>query len=96
MKSAYELAMERLNKTAPTVKLTEEQKKELSELDSLYASKIAQREIFLKGEIAKAAASGDFEAIEQLEKQLSSERKTLQFELDEKKEQVRQGGGKTT
>ena len=74
MKSAYELAMERLNKTAPTVKLTEEQKKELSELDSLYASKIAQREIFLKGEIAKAAASGDFEAIEQLEKQLSSER----------------------
>lgn len=93
MKSAYELAMERLNKTAPSVKLTEEQKKELGELDSLYASKIAQREIFLKGEIAKATASGDFEAIEQLEKQLTSERKTLQVELDEKKEKVRQGRG---
>jgi hypothetical protein len=89
MKSAYELAMERLSKTAPSVKLTEEQKKEISELDSVYASKIAQREIFLKGEIAKAEMSGEFEAIEQLQKQLASERKTIAAELEEKKEQVR-------
>jgi hypothetical protein len=89
MKSAYELAMERLNKTAPSVKLTEEQKKEIAELDSLYASKIAQRDIFLKGEIAKAEMSGDFEALEQLQKQLASERKTLNAELEEKKEAVR-------
>ena len=92
MKSAYELAMERLNKTAPTVKLTEEQKKEIAELDSLYASKIAQREIFLKGELAKAEISGDFEAIEQLQRQLASERKTMGAELEEKKEKVRGGG----
>jgi hypothetical protein len=92
MKSAYELAMERLNKNAPSAKLTEKQKKELSELDSLYASKIAQREIFLKGELAKAEATGDFEAIEQLQKQLASERKTLNAELEEKKEKVRSGG----
>src|SRR5258706_12257758 len=32
MKSAYELAMERLNKAAPTVKLTEQQKKEIAKL----------------------------------------------------------------
>ena len=89
MKSAYELAMERLNKSAPSVKLNDEQRKELAELDSLYASKIAQREIFLKGELAKAEATGDYEAIEQLQKQLVSERKTLQAELEEKKEQVR-------
>ena len=91
MKSAYELAMERLNKNAPSAKLTEKQKKELSELDSLYASKIAQREIFLKGELAKVEATGDFEAIEQLQKQLASERKTLNAELEEKKEKVRSG-----
>jgi hypothetical protein len=30
MKSAYELAMERLNKTAPTVKLSAAQKKDLA------------------------------------------------------------------
>ncbi len=92
MKSAYELAMERLNKSAPTVKLTNDQKKDLAELDSVYASKIAQREIFLKGEIAKAEATGDFEAIEQLQKQLVSERKTLSAELEEKKEAIRRGG----
>lgn len=89
MKSAYELAMERLNKSAPTVKLTAEQKKDIAELDSLYASKIAQREIFLQGEIAKAEATGDYEAIEQLQRQLASERKTMATELEEKKEQVR-------
>lgn len=90
MKSAYELAMERLNKTAPTVKLTPEQKKEIAELDSQYAAKVAEREIFLKGQIAKASAEGDFENLEQLEKQLTSERKTLAAELEEKKEKVRQ------
>ena len=91
MKSAYELAMERLSKSAPTVKLSEAQKKEIAELDSLYASKIAQREIFLKGELAKAEAGGDFEAIEQLQRQLVSERKSLSAELEEKKEKVRSG-----
>lgn len=96
MKSAYELAMERLNKTAPAAtKLTPEQKKELAALDSKYAAKIAEREIFVKGELAKAAAKGDEEAIEQLQKQLVSDRKSLQAELEEKKEKARQSFGKS-
>ena len=90
MKSAYELAMERLNKQSPQVKVTEEQKKELADLDSRYAAKVAEREIFIKGELAHAAAKGDFEACEQLEKQLVSDRKSLQAELEEKKEKIRQ------
>ena len=94
MKSAYELAMERLNKSGPAVKLTDKQKKELAELDSLYASKIAQREIFLKGELAKVEAGGDFEAMQQIQRQLVSERKSLQAELEEKKEKVRETGVK--
>ena len=89
MKSAYELAMERLNKTTPIAKLNAEQKKEIAELESLYSSKITQREIFLKGEIAMVSAQGDYEDLEQLEKQLTSERKSLQSELEEKKEQIR-------
>jgi hypothetical protein len=91
MKSAYELAMERLNKNAPSVKLTDEQKKKLAELDSIYAAKLAEREIFLKEELAKAEIKGDYEAIEQVQKQLVSEKKTLQSQLEEKKELVRQG-----
>ncbi len=96
MKTAYELAMERLSKTSPTVKLSDEQKKQLAELESRCAAKIAERELFLKGEIAKAAEKGDGEAIEQLEKQLVSDRKSLRAEFEEKKEKVRAQGGESS
>lgn len=90
MKTAYELAMERLNKSSPPVKLTDKQKAEIAELESKCKSKIAEREIFIRGEIVKAIDKGDFEAVEQLEKQLVSDRKSLEAELEEKKEKVRQ------
>ena len=90
MKTAFELAMERLAKDAPAKKLTDEQKKELAELDSRCAAKIAERELLLKGEMAKAMERADGEALEQLEKQLSSDRKTLKAELEEKKQAVRE------
>jgi len=93
MKTAYELAMERLGKTAPARKLTDEQKKQLADLDSQCAAKIAEREIFLRGQIEKAVDGGDAEAIAQLEKQLVSERKSLRAEFDEKKERVRAQSG---
>jgi hypothetical protein len=91
MKTAYELAMERLSKTAPAVRLSEEQKREIAELETRYAAKIAERELLLKSEIEKSAQQGDFEEIEKLEKQLASDRKNLRAELEEKKEKVRQG-----
>jgi hypothetical protein len=89
MKTAYELAMERLAKSAPTQKLTANQKKEIAELESKYAAKIAERELFVEGERIKAIDKGDAEAVEQLEKQLVSDRKSLRVELEEKKEAVR-------
>jgi hypothetical protein len=90
MKSAYELAMERLNKTQPTVKLTDDQKRDLAELDSKYAAKIAEREIFLKGQLQKAAEKGDAEEYHQIEEQLVRDRKAFTAELEDKKEKVRQ------
>jgi hypothetical protein len=90
MKSAYELAMERLSKASPTIKLTDKQKKDIAELESKCAAKIAERELFIKGEIAKAIDKGDFEAIPQLEKQLVSDRKSLQADLEEKKAKARE------
>jgi len=83
--------MERLGKSAPSTKLTDAQKKELAEIDSRYSAKIAEREIFLKGEITTALHKGDYEAMEQLEKQLVNERKALNAEMEEKKEKVRAG-----
>jgi hypothetical protein len=89
MKSAFDLAMERLEKESPTQELTEEQKAKLSELSKVYEAKIADKELFLNGEIAKAEAAGEFDQIEQLTKQLASERKVLEEELEQKKNEVR-------
>jgi hypothetical protein len=89
MKSSYELAMERLNKVSPASKLTEAQKKQLAELDSKYAAKIAGREIALQDEIAKAEAAENLEKADTLRQQLVGERKSLLAELEGKKEKVR-------
>jgi hypothetical protein len=94
MKSAYELAMERLNKSSPTVKLSDEQKRQIADLESQCAAKIAQRELLLQGEMTKAAQQGDAEAMEQLEKQLASDRKSLRSDFEEKKEKVRNQASK--
>jgi hypothetical protein len=92
MKTAYELAMERLAKSDPRPRLTETQKAALAELDSRYKAKIAEREIFLQKQLAQAREAGDFEALDQLNRQLASERRKFQEELEARKEQVRQGG----
>ena len=92
MKSAYELAMERLAKNSPTIKLTAAQKQELAELDAIYAAKIAGREIAMKDEMSAAHAAGDLEREEKARQQWLAERQQLQAELQAKKEQVRQAG----
>ena len=91
MKSAYELAMERLNKDSPIAQMTAEQKEQLSELDSEYAAKIAEKEIFLNGEIESALQAGEIEIYESLKTQLATEKKEVQEELEEKKDRVRKG-----
>ena len=89
MKSAYELAMERLQKTAPSLSLTEEQKKELAEIDSKYRAKIAEKELFLNEQIRKAQTEGKPDDIDSLEKQLASEIRRLQQECEAAKEKLR-------
>lgn len=89
MKSAYELAMERLEKASPSLSLTEDQKKEIAEVDSVYRAKIAEKELFLKDQIRKAQGAGKFEDAESLEKQLASEIRRLQEESEAKKEKLR-------
>jgi hypothetical protein len=89
MKSAYELAMERLAKDQPVVTLTGDQKKQLAEVDSVFRARIAEKELFLKGEIQKAQSAGKLEEVESLEKQLANEIKRLQEECEAKKEKLR-------
>lgn len=89
MKSAYELAMERLEKSAPTVALSDAQKAEIGEIDSSYKARIAEKELFLKGQIREAEMGGKFDEIENLQKQLSIEVRRLQEDCEEKKAKLR-------
>ena len=96
MKSAYELAMERLAKDQPIVTLTDDQKKQLAEIDSTFKARMAEKELFLKGEIQKAQLAGKFDEVEPLEKQLSSEIRRLQEDCEAKKEKLRAKFAKST
>jgi len=93
MKSAYELAMERLAKDQPVVTLTDDQKKQLAEVDSTFKARMAEKELFLKGEMQKAQMAGKFEEVEALEKQLTSEIRRLQEDCEAKKEKLRASFG---
>jgi hypothetical protein len=91
MKSAYDLAMERLEKQSPSVKLTDEQRAQLSEVDSLYKSRIAEKELLLNDQIRREQAAGQPAEVENLQKQLASEIRRLTEECESKKERIRQG-----
>ncbi len=89
MKSAYELAMERLEKQAPSRTLTTAQKAEIADLESAAKAKIAEQELFLKGQIEKALAEGKYEDVAQLEQQLAREIRRANEECEAKKEKIR-------
>jgi hypothetical protein len=89
MKSAFELAMSRLEKESPTLKLTEEQKLRIAEIDTEITAKIAERKVFLDEQLKKSA--GDPETQEQLRKQLAGDIARLEEKREEKKKRVRDG-----
>ena len=91
IKSAYELAMERMGKSgSSTPKLTETQKAKIAELDGIYKAKIAETELRLKPKIQEADLAGNAEESEKLRGQLTRELQSFREELEAKKEKVRQ------
>jgi hypothetical protein len=89
MKSAYELAMERLNKDAPLKTLNDEQKSQIAELNSQEKAKVAELEIAYDGKFEAARAQGDFNGVEILQQELTAERAKIQSRFEEKREAVR-------
>ena len=89
MKSAYELAMERLEKKAPSLALTDEQKQQIAEIDSTFKARIAERELFLKDQIGRAREAGNLEEVDSLQKQLTIDLRRLQEDAEAKKEKLR-------
>ena len=95
MKSAYELAMERLRASDPAADrpLTSEQKAQLAEVDRVYQGKIAEREIFLKQQLDVTLAASNWDEAAKIKKQLAGERARLEEEKEEAKEKVRRSRG---
>jgi hypothetical protein len=91
MKSAYELAMERLAKSDPASKraLTAAQKARLAEIDLIYKGKIAEREIFLRQRLNEALAARQGDEVKKIREQAAQEKSRLEEERDEAKEKAR-------
>jgi hypothetical protein len=92
MKSAYELAMERLrqkDKDAGVEErpVTEEQKAAIADLRSLYESKLAEREILYQSALARTP---DPEAREVITQEYRRDRERLVSERDRRIEESRE------
>src|SRR5262249_36694970 len=92
LKSAYELAMERLRK--PDVEegielqpLTDEQKADIAEIRSFYQAKIAEHEVLQQARLRKTLDPAERDA---LEAQLRHDRERLVSERDAKIDKIRQ------
>jgi hypothetical protein len=93
MKSAYELAMERLSKSDPgsSRPITPQQKARLAEIDRTYQGKLAEREIFLKQRLEQALGGRDADEVDKIKKQIASEKARLEEDRESEKERVRSG-----
>lgn len=86
MKSAYELAMERLG--GESEKLTEEQKQAIAEIESRAKAKIAETEILFDQQLAEESDPAKASLIQQTrQRQITKTRE----EAEEEKEGVRRG-----
>ena len=90
MKSAYELAMERLAKADPAAApLSADQKARLAEIDRVYQGKVAEREIFLKQQLDAALGAQKYDDADKIRQQIAGEKARLAEEREDEKERVR-------
>tara|TARA_B100001093_G_scaffold225255_1_gene215895 strand:- start:1028 stop:1309 length:282 start_codon:yes stop_codon:yes gene_type:complete len=93
MKSAYELAMERLQESDPDKQqVTDEMRKALAAVDEKFDAKVAERKIFLTQKLATATANQDLQEVELIQKQISNEKARLEEERENAKDKIRNVG----
>jgi hypothetical protein len=92
MKSAYELAMERLEKEEPSKPLTDQQREQIAEIQNQSDAKIAEKRVFLQDQIKQARQSGDAEKAQEIEQEMHRELKRLEEQCEQEKQAVRDQG----
>lgn len=95
LKSAYELAMERLRRKdaeegVERREITAEQRAAIAEVRTYYESKLAEQEVLHQSALKK---TWDPVAREQLEEEYRKDRERLVAERDQKIERIRSGEG---
>jgi len=90
MKSSFELAMERLNRSAPSKSLTADQKAAIAEIDSIYKAKIAEQEIRFRDQISEAESIGDAAKAQELRDLFQMEKQKQNEQAEAKKAKVRE------
>jgi len=86
MKSAYELAMERMQQeSGPLRKLTKEQKARIAGIEKKFASKIAESKLGFDERIAKAATNEEYQ---DAQANLAHELRSLEEAREREKENV--------
>jgi vacuolar-type H+-ATPase subunit I/STV1 len=94
MKSALELAMERLKaKEGDVVPLTHDQKAAIAEIDAETKAKVAEEEIMGRERLRAAAAAGDPAALVKAQEEIAGEIARLRERGETKKRKVRKGEG---
>lgn len=91
MKSAYELAMEKLEQSNPQPKLSDEQRQLIAEIEAKFTAKIAEKEMFLGDQITQAMESGQYQEVPALEEQRTREIQRLRNECEAEKGIVHSG-----
>lgn len=86
MKSAYELAMERLNKEqGPAKQLSEEQKARIAEVDRKIDAQVAEAKLGFEQKLASAAK---LEEVTQLREELAAALTSLEERREREKEKI--------
>lgn len=86
MKTAYELAMERLEKAnGPTKKLTSEQKAQIAEIEKVYEAKIAELRLSFEARIQTAQSKEEWDA---MQADLAGKFASLEEQREKEKEKV--------
>jgi len=92
LKSALDLAMERLEKKSGKIMaLSDDQKKALAEIDSQLKAKIAEIEILKGKQIAEARTKGDVEEVQKVEAQKLADIGRARSHAESDKDRVRGG-----
>ena len=90
MKSAYELAMERLDEQqGSTAELTENQKERVAEVKKRRDAKLAEQHIMYEQHILEAKQRADAEALRNLNDEFVRDNQRIQEDADEEIDTIR-------